>query len=103
MNLKERLLIQKKMYPLIEQWLKNPESTIAFCKTNNIKVWQFSYWKQKYLERNKSKVGFATIKVEPQNTILKEEQKIEIRYSNGMIIQLPESLSLNLLRFLSGL
>ena len=103
MNLKERTLLQKKMFALIELWLKDQDSPAAFCKSNNIKVWQFSYWKRKYLERNKSKKGFAAIKVESQNTFGTEEQKIEIRYSSGMIIHLPESLSLNLLQFLSSL
>jgi hypothetical protein len=102
MNLKERLLTQKKMYPLIEQWLKEQESPPLFCKANNISRCQFDYWRKKYIKQYQSKKGFAAIKVEPNTNEIKE-QKIEIKYSNGMIIQLPEFFSLDLLQFLSNL
>ena len=102
MNLKERTLLQKKMFALIEQWLKEQESPSEYCKANNIKAWQFDYWRKKYIKQQQSKKGFATIKVDTITNEIKE-QKIEIKYSNGMIIQLSEFFSLDLLQFLSNL
>jgi len=95
--------MQDKMYALIKQWRESGEPQSIFCNKNGIRVYQFCYWKRKQSKQARSKEGFGLLQVQPKSKTKQSDQKIEIRYPNGISIHLSSGVSLSFIRNLIGL
>ena len=42
---------QQEMFSMIEQWKGSGQSQLAFCRSQNLPISVFQYWRKKYLDR----------------------------------------------------
>lgn len=81
------------MYPLIINYLQSGIKQNEFCDENNISVHKFQYWYRRYKEELPSDNGssFIPIKFEAAPIHNKIKEEIKICYPNGVVIQVQDS------------
>jgi hypothetical protein len=87
------------MYPIIINYLRSGIKQNEFCDKNSITVRKFQYWYRRYKKElpSDNESSFIPIKFEavPLQNIAKEELKI--CYPNGVVIQVQDSISEDIL------
>jgi len=83
MKKQERLQREGEMLALIEQWSESGKSQKLFCQEQGITFTTFYYWLRRY-RRRLDESGFLPVEI---NT----GANIEIRYPDGVVLQLPAS------------
>ena len=96
MNKQQRQVLEQEMFSLIEKWQESNLNQQAFCQEHEITYSKFLYWLKKYRQQQENVQGFIPIEVSGHH------QLIELRYPNGVILQLP-SVDLKLLKQLVNL
>ena len=85
------------MFALCQEWECSGKRRDAFCKEYGITVATFSYWRTKYLAGQKDHHdGFVAITTGLSSAM-------EIRYPNGVILKVPEQMSLSQIKALISL
>ena len=84
MNKQTRQAHQEEMFSFIEQWKESKKDQLSFCREKEVSYTTFHYWLKKYRRLQLDPQGFIPIEISSGN-----HQLIEVRYPNGVIIQLP--------------
>lgn len=92
MKKQDRISRQQEMISLIDQWQESGKTQQAFCKEHNLAFSKFYYW----LKRYRSGVnGNSFLPLEINQGL---NSGFEIRYPDGVILQLPSSIKLSVLK-----
>jgi transposase-like protein len=91
----ERIKRQEEMLSLIEQWKESGKKQQAFCQEHDITFSTFYYWLKRY-RRGIEESSFLPVEISSGSNI-------EIRYPDGIILQLPAAVKLSTLRQLLNL
>ena len=85
---------QERMFCLVEEYLKSGETKTSFCKTHQIKIYNFNYWQKKYnkLSTHPSQGKFIELKKEHKESESKYE--VLIKYPNGISVQTELNLTM---------
>jgi transposase-like protein len=75
---------REEMFTLIGQWQQSGQAQIEFCKEKDITYTTFYYWLKRYRSQHEPSGGFIPMEVNTGG-----KQLIELRYPNGVILQLP--------------
>lgn len=79
------------MYPLVEKWESSRQSKASFCDAHGLSVDAFRYWYKKYkAEQGDATGSFVAMEVCDQ-AVPNPLGGIEVKYPNGVIIQLKEA------------
>ena len=93
MTKQERQEKSKEMYALIEQWQQSQKTQASFCQEHDIAYHVFVYWLKKYRGQHGQNGNFLAMKFTDH-----EHTGIEIRYPNGIVIQLPRTVGIHELK-----
>lgn len=92
MKKQERISRQQEMISLIELWQESGKTQQSFCRDHNMPFSKFYYWLKRYRSGFDGS-SFLTVEInQDANT------SIEIRYPDGVILQLPSSIKLSVLK-----
>jgi transposase-like protein len=92
MKKQERLIRQEEMLSLIEKWQESGKTQQSFCQEHGMTFSTFYYWLKRY-RRGINESSFLPVEINQSlNT------NIEIRYPDGVILQLPLSVKLSVLK-----
>jgi len=81
---------KRQMYPLVEKWESSSQSKVSFCDAHGLSVDAFRYWYKKYKAEQVEATGsFVAMEVYEQ-TAPDPVGGIEVKYPNGVVIQLNE-------------
>ena len=82
------------MFPLIASWEKSGESQWSFCESVGLSMGVFSYWRKKY--------QLSFLEEEPvfRELVPSLSTSVEICYPNGVVIRLPSTGSLSVVKSL---
>lgn len=90
MKKQDRITRQTGMLSLIEQWQESGKTQQAFCQEHNITFSTFYYWLKRY-RRGIDESSFLPVEISSGSNI-------EIRYPDGLILQLPAAVKLSTLK-----
>lgn len=91
----ERIQRQDLMLSMIEQWHESGKTQQAFCQEHDLTFSTFYYWLKRY-RRGLDENSFLPVEVSSVS-------HIEIRYPDGLILQLPAAIKLSALKQLLNL
>src|SRR5512133_646706 len=92
MKMQDRLDRQREMMTLIEQWQESGKTQQSFCKDHNLAFSKFYYWLKRY-RQGMDESSFLPVDISQGISTC-----IEIRYPDGVILQLPSSIKLSVLK-----
>jgi transposase-like protein len=95
MKKQDRITRQTEMLSLIEQWQESGKTQQSFCQEHDITFSTFYYWLKRY-RRGIEESSFLPVEISSGNNI-------EIRYPDGIILQLPAAVKLSTLKQLLNL
>jgi transposase-like protein len=95
MKKQDRITRQTDMLSLIEQWQESGKPQQVFCKEHDITFSTFYYWLKRY-RRGIEESNFLPVEISSGSNI-------EIRYPDGIILQLPAAVKLSTLKQLLNL
>jgi transposase-like protein len=90
MKKQDRITRQTDMFSLIEQWQESGKTQQAFCQEHDITFSTFYYWLKRY-RRGIEESNFLPVEISSGSNI-------EIRYPDGIILQLPAAVKLSTLK-----
>ena len=90
MKKQERLQREEEMLSLIEQWSESGKTQKVFCQEHDLTYTTFYYWLRRYRRRLEENV-FLSVEISPG-------ANIEIRYPGGIILQLPATTKLSIVK-----
>lgn len=97
MKKQERISRQEEMTSLIEIWQESGKTQQVFCQEHDLTFSTFYYWLKRYRhEINES--SFLPVEINSST-----QSSIEIRYPDGVILQLPAAIKLSVLKQLLSL
>jgi hypothetical protein len=91
------------MFQLVEKYLGSGITQKQFCTEHGLSLVRFQYWHKRYKEHQSEQGGFIPVRIShgKQKIIV---SNFEIQYPNGIILRLPATASLNLVRsFITGI
>jgi len=97
MKKQERITRQTDMLSLIEQWHESGKTQQLFCQEHGLTFSTFYYWLKRY-RREINESSFLPVEI---NSLT--QSSIEIRYPDGVILQLPAAIKLSALKQLLSL
>jgi transposase-like protein len=95
MKKQDRITRQTDMLSLIEQWQESGKPQQVFCQEHDITFSTFYYWLKRY-RRVIEESNFLPVEISSGSNI-------EIRYPDGIILQLPAAVKLSTLKQLLNL
>lgn len=95
MKKQARLQRQEEMLSLIEQWHESGKTQKVFCQEQGITFTTFYYWLRHY-RRSLEEDGFMPVEINAG-------ANIEIRYPDGVVLQLPATTRLAVIKQLISL
>jgi predicted acetyltransferase len=95
MKKQERIKRQEEMLSLIEQWQESGKTQQSFCQERDLSYTTFYYWLKLY-RRRLDESNFLPVEIS-------SDSHIEIRYPDGVILQLPAATRLSTLKQLLSL
>jgi predicted acetyltransferase len=95
MKKQERINRQDEMLSLIEQWQESGKMQQIFCQEHDLTYTTFYYWLKRY-RRQMDESSFLPVEISSGSYI-------EIRYPDGVILQLPAATRLSTLKQLLSL
>jgi transposase-like protein len=95
MKNQERTKRREEMLSLIEQWQESGKSQQLFCQEHDLTYTTFYYWLKRY-RRGIDESSFLPVEISSGSYI-------EIRYPGGVILQLPATTRLTILKQLLSL
>lgn len=95
MKNQERVQRQEEMLSLIEKWQESGKSQQTFCQEHDLTFSTFYYWLKRY-RRGLDENSFLPVEINSGS-------HIEIRYPDGVILQLPSAIKLSALKQLLNL
>ena len=95
MKKQERVNRQEEKFSLIERWQESSKTQQAFCQEHDLTFSTFYYWLNRY-RRGLDENSFLPVEVSSGS-------HIEIRYPDGIILQLPAAIKLTALKQLLNL
>jgi transposase-like protein len=95
MKKQDRITRQTDMLSLIEQWQESGKAQQVFCQEHDITFSTFYYWLKRY-RRGIEESNFLPVEISSGSNI-------EIRYPDGIILQLPAAVKLSTLKQLLNL
>jgi transposase-like protein len=95
MKKQERINRKEEMLSLIEQWQESGKTQQTFCQEHDLTFSTFYYWLKRY-RRGLDENSFLPVEVSSGS-------HIEIRYPDGVILQLPSAIKLSALKQLLNL
>jgi transposase-like protein len=95
MEKQERIKRQEEMLTLIEKWQESGKTQQAFCQEHDLTFTTFYYWLKRY-RRGIDESSFLPLDISSGSNI-------EIRYPDGIILQLPAATKLSTLKQLLNL
>jgi transposase-like protein len=90
MKKQDRITRQTDMLSLIEQWQESGKTQQVFCQEHEITFSTFYYWLKRY-RRGIEENSFLPVEISSGSNI-------EIRYPDGIILQLPAAIKLSTLK-----
>ena len=97
-NSQKKRRTQADMFQLIEKWKAGTLTIKVFCQQQGIANSVFHYWNRKYKQsKQKSKGGFIPIEVQPAVEPL-PSPVIEITFPNGLVLKLPATMEVSLVK-----
>jgi transposase-like protein len=91
----DRIQRQQEMLSLIETWQESGKTQQAFCQEHDLTFSTFSYWLKRY-RRGTDDSSLLPVEISSVSGI-------EIRYPDGIILQLPAAIKLSTLKQLLNL
>jgi hypothetical protein len=91
------------MFELVEKYLGSGITQKQFCIAHETSLVRFQYWHKRHKEHQSEQGGFLPVQIfhGKQKTIV---GNLEIQYPNGIILRLPVTSPLNLVRsFITGI
>ncbi len=85
----ERINRQAEMFSLIDKWQESGKAQQSFCQEHEITFTTFYYWLRRY-RREIDESNFLPVEISSGSNI-------EIRYPDGIILQLPAATKLSTL------
>jgi transposase-like protein len=95
MKKQDRITRQTDMLSLIEKWQDSGNTQQAFCQEHDITFSTFYYWLKRY-RHGIEESSFLPVEISSGSNI-------EIRYPDGIILQLPAAVKLSTLKQLLNL
>lgn len=86
----ERIQRQEEMLTLIESWQESGKTQQAFCQEHDLTFTTFYYWLKRY-RCGLDESSFLPVEISSGS-------HIEIRYPDGIILQLPAAIKLTALK-----
>lgn len=96
MENKQRRRTRDEMFPIVEAWQHSGLSKKAFCEDRDMAKSVFLYWCKRYREENELG-GFVPLSVGTSQGFA-TSHSIEIQYPNGIVLKLPASTPVSLVR-----
>ncbi len=93
MKKQERIQRQEEMFSFIEQWQQSNLPQHIFFREQGLTYTTFYYWLKRYRSQREETGGFMTMRVTSN-----QENHIEIRYPNGVVMQIPSTIGLSALK-----
>jgi len=93
MTKEERVHRQEKMFSFIEQWQRSNLPQHTFCKDQGITYTTFYYWLKRYRSQQEETGGFMAMRINSTR-----DNYIELRYPNGVVMQIPSTIGLTALK-----
>ena len=90
---------QEHMQRHLSRWQESGQSIASYCRAHGLKEYSFHYWRTK-LTITPSAEGAAEFFTLSPRCELAEVPGLQIRYPNGVSIELPRAASLELIRSL---
>jgi len=81
---------EEMMISLIEQWSESGKTQKVFCQEKGIAIATFYYWLKRHRQRLEEK-GFLPVEIS-------SGASIEIRYPDGVVLQLPATTKLEIVK-----
>ena len=97
MKKQERISRQEEMTSLIESWQESGKTQQVFCQEHDLTFSTFYYWLKRY-RREINENSFLPVEINSST-----QSSIEIRYPDGVILQLPASIKFSVLKQLLSL
>ena len=97
MKKQERISRQEEMTSLIEIWQESGKTQQVFCQEHDLTFSTFYYWLKRY-RREINESSFLPVEINSST-----QSSIEIRYPDGVILQLPAAIKLSVLKQLLSL
>jgi hypothetical protein len=91
----DRIKRQEEMLSLIGQWQESGKSQKSFCQEHELTYTTFYYWLRRY-RRGQDENNFLPIEISSGS-------HIEIRYPDGVILQIPAATKLSTVKQLLSL
>jgi hypothetical protein len=95
MKKQERFQRQEEMLSLVERWQESGKTQQLFCQENNLTYTTFYYWLKRY-RRGQDESSFLPVEISSGS-------HIEIRYPDGIILQIPAATKLSTVKQLLSL
>jgi len=95
MKKQERINRQEEMLSLIGRWHESGKTQQAFCQEHDLTFSTFYYWLKRY-RRQIDESSFLPVEISSGSNI-------EIRYPDGIILQIPAATKLSVLKQLLSL
>jgi transposase-like protein len=95
MKKQQRVNRQEEMLSLIERWQESGKTQQTFCQEHDLTFLTFYYWLKRY-RRGLDENSFLPVEISSGS-------HIEIRYPDGLILQLPAAIKLSALKQLLNL
>jgi len=95
MKKEDRVHRKEEMLSLIEKWHESGKTQQAFCQEHDLTFTTFYYWLKRY-RRGLDEGSFLPVEISSGS-------HIEIRYPDGIILQLPAAIKLTALKQLLNL
>ena len=86
------------MFSMIEQWKGSGQSQLAFCKSQNLAISVFQYWRKKYLDQQGAIVSSAFVPI----TIHTTDRSVvaEVIFPDGKRIHFYQTVEVSVLQAL---
>jgi hypothetical protein len=95
MDKQQRIKRQEEMFSLIEQWQESGKTQQLFCQEQELTYSTFYYWLKRY-RQGLDESNFLPVEISSGS-------HIEIRYPDGVVLQLPAEVRLSTLKQLLSL
>ena len=82
--MESRELKRNQMYALIQEYQSGEETQSEFCARVGLKLYSFRYWLNRFVKAQAQSGGFVRV----TGNVLSSQDKIELRYPNGVRVGL---------------
>ena len=83
---------ESQMYSLVEQWQNSSVSKKEICRKNNMNIYTFNYWLEKYRKKNKPS-EFIEVKTLPEQTNTASSLTVKFTFAGDVSAEVPSEIA----------